>query len=69
MTSRYKAQQEQGYLIINNKPVETIHVDFSGPRVRVTLDEKKWNVSLTLADSGSVISLWIKPKKENKTNG
>ena len=53
------------YLVINNQPVESIHVTYKLPRVHVTLDEAKWDVSLQLADSGSVVSVLITPKKKD----
>lgn len=51
------------YLIVNNEPVEFIRINYSKPRVRVTIDESKWDVSIHFADSGSVIDVLIRPKE------
>ena len=64
----YEAQQEKEYIIINNQPVNTIHLEVGKPRIRITLDESKWKVLSHLADSGSIHSITIIPKEvaENK---
>jgi len=68
----YEATQEREYIIINNKPVNTIHLEVGKPRIRITLDESKWKVLSHLADSGSTQSITIIPKalaeKENMKN-
>lgn len=50
------------YIIINNQPVDTIHLELGKPRVRITLDESKWIVKDGLADSGSIHSILISPR-------
>lgn len=51
---RYEPTEIRGYVIINDKRVKTIHLEIGKPRVRITLDKKKWIVSSHLADSGSI---------------
>ena len=58
----YKPTPEREYIIINDKPVKTIHLEIGKPRIRITLNKKLWKVSHGLADSGSIISVLISPK-------
>jgi len=51
----------RGFIIINDKPVDTIHLEIGRPRTRITLNKKKWKVVSHLADSGSVQSILISP--------
>ncbi len=50
------------YVIINNKPVETIHLELGQPRTRITLDEARWKVTSHFADSGSILAILIAPR-------
>jgi len=52
------------YVIISDKPVETIHLELGQPCVRITLNAKKWEVRHHLADSGSILAILISPKKK-----
>ena len=54
------------YIIINNQKVDTIHLEVSKPRIRITLDEEKWKVSSHIADSGSITAILISPMEEAK---
>jgi len=58
----YQPTPEREYIIINDKPVDTIHLEVGKPRIRITLDKKKWKVSSHFADSGSIQAILIQPK-------
>jgi len=62
----YEVTKEREYIIINDQPVDTIHLELGQPRTRITLNKKKWIVSSHMADSGSIQSVLISPKKKKR---
>lgn len=59
---RYEPTEEREYIIVNDKLVDTIHLEVGKPRIRITLNRKKWRISSHMADSGSIQSILISPK-------